>query len=97
MWVSGQREGLVGGLKGVVVEAICLRLKGVGRWLQVKKVGDSVSLRAAGGATFMVALQAFLRASGLRSGLVDLAQQVTTSPMSSPDSQREGSPLPKAR
>ena len=30
------------------MEAICLRLKGVGRWLQVKRVGDSVGLRAAG-------------------------------------------------
>ena len=40
-------KGLVGGLKGVVVEAICLRLKGVGKWLQVERADVRVGLRAA--------------------------------------------------
>ena len=35
-------------MKGVVVEAICLRLNDVGKWLQVERVGVGVGLRAAG-------------------------------------------------
>ena len=36
----GSGKGLVGGLKGVVVEAICLRLKGVVKWLQVERLSS---------------------------------------------------------